>query len=138
MSAPTQPAAVILWHWCILSFLASSSEAAWFLFLIERMRLSLSPHPQLSVIAQRVRAEAYGNIELTFYDLLDQLHTGHDAPGVEESLEAEHWTYAAFYPPVILFDNIVQVGTSADLDGIFPTVIELVIHAHAARSAMCG
>jgi hypothetical protein len=36
----------------ILSFLASSSEAALFLFLIERMRLSLSPHPQLSVIAQ--------------------------------------------------------------------------------------
>jgi hypothetical protein len=28
------------------------------------------------------------NIELTFYDLLDQLHTGHDAPGVEEALEA--------------------------------------------------
>src|SRR5262249_10326202 len=33
-------------------FLASSSEAAVFLFLIERMRLSLSPHPQNSVIAQ--------------------------------------------------------------------------------------
>src|SRR5262249_61990485 len=32
-------------------FLASSSEAAVFLFLIERMRLSLSPHPQNSVIA---------------------------------------------------------------------------------------
>jgi hypothetical protein len=32
--------------------LASSSEAAVFLFLIERMRLSLSPHPQLSVIAR--------------------------------------------------------------------------------------
>jgi hypothetical protein len=41
----------ILWHWCILSFLAPSGEAALFLFLIERMRLSLSPHPQLSVIA---------------------------------------------------------------------------------------
>jgi len=41
----------IFWHWCILSFLASSSEAALFLFLIERMRLSLSPHPKLSVIA---------------------------------------------------------------------------------------
>jgi hypothetical protein len=39
-----------------------------------------------------------------------QLHTGHDAPGVEEALEAEHWTHAAFYPPMILFDNIVQVG----------------------------
>ena len=78
------------------------------------------------------------NIELTFYDLLDQLHTGHDAPGVEEALEAEHWTNAAFYPPMILFDNIVQVGASADLDGIFPTVIELVIHAHAAQSGMGG
>jgi len=31
--------------------LASSSEAAVFLFLTERMRLSLSPHPQNSVIA---------------------------------------------------------------------------------------
>ena len=33
---------------------------------------------------------------------------------------------------------IVQVGTSADLDGIVPTVIELVIHAHAAQSGMGG
>jgi hypothetical protein len=57
-----------------------------------------------------VRAEACGNIELTFYDLLDELHTGHDTAGVEEALEAEHWTHAAFHPPVILFDNIVQVG----------------------------
>ena len=85
-----------------------------------------------------IRAEACGNIELTFYDLLDQLHTGHDAPGVEEVLEAEHWTHTAFYPPMILFDNIVQVGASADLDRIVPTVIELVIHAHAAQSGMGG
>ena len=69
-------------------------------------------------IQERVRAEACGNIELVFYDLLDQLHTGHDAPAVEEALEAEHWTHAAFHHPVILFDNIVQVGESADLDGI--------------------
>ena len=69
---------------------------------------------------------------------MDQLHTGHDAPGVEEALKAEHWTHAAFYPPVILFDNIVQVGASADLDGIFRTVIELVVHAHAAQSGMGG
>ena len=39
---------------------------------------------------------------------------------------------------MILFDNIVQVGASADLDGIFPTVIELIIHAHAAQSGMGG
>jgi len=29
------------------------------------------------------------------------------------------WTNSTpFYPPMILFDNIVQVGASADLDGI--------------------
>jgi hypothetical protein len=39
---------------------------------------------------------------------------------------------------MVLFDNIVQVGASADLDGIIPTVIELVIHAHAAQSGMGG
>ena len=59
---------------------------------------------------ERVCAEAFGNIELILYDLLDQLHPGHGAPGVEETLEAEHWINAAFYPPMILFDNIVQVG----------------------------
>ena len=39
---------------------------------------------------------------------------------------------------MILFDYIVQVGASADLDGIIPTVIELVIHAHAPQSGMGG
>ena len=39
---------------------------------------------------------------------------------------------------MILFDNIVQVGASADLDGIVPTVIELVIHVHAPQSGMGG
>ena len=60
--------------------------------------------PACCAIYRTVRAEACGNIELTFDDLLDQLHTGHDAPCVEEALEAKHWTHAAFYPPVILFD----------------------------------
>jgi hypothetical protein len=83
-------------------------------------------------------AEACGNIELTFYDLLDQLHTGHDVPGVEEALEAEHWTHAAFYPPMILFDNIVQVGQVRIWTGLSRAVIELVIHAHAAQSGMGG
>jgi hypothetical protein len=36
-----------------------------------------------------------GNIELTFYDLLDQLHTGHYAPGVEEALESWHREWCA-------------------------------------------
>jgi hypothetical protein len=37
---------------------------------------------------------------------------------------------------VILFDDVVQVGTISNLDGIVPTVVEFVIHAHAAQSGM--
>jgi hypothetical protein len=33
---------------------------------------------------------------------------------------------------------LFRQGQGADLDGIFPTVIELVIHAHAAQSGMGG
>jgi hypothetical protein len=86
----------------------------------DRRKIHAASMLYLVPYTERVRAEACGNIELTFYDLLNQLHTGHDAPGVEEALEAEHWTHPAFHPPVFLFDNIVQVGASADLDGIFP------------------
>jgi len=45
-------------------------------------------------------------------------------------------THAASYPPVILFDDVVQVGTISNQDGIAPTVIEFVIHAHAPQSGM--
>jgi hypothetical protein len=57
-------------------------------------------------------------------------------PGVEEALESEHRAHAAFYPSVILFDNVVQVGTVSNLDVTVPTIIELVIHTHAAQSPM--
>ena len=59
-------------------------------------------------------------------------------PCVEEALESEHRAHAAFYPPVILFDDLVQVGTISNLDGIVPTVIEFVIHPHAPQSGMGG
>jgi hypothetical protein len=39
---------------------------------------------------------------------------------------------------VILFDDVVQVGTISNLDGIIPTVIEFVIHAPAPQSGMGG
>jgi hypothetical protein len=45
---------------------------------------------------------------------VNQLYAGQDPPGVEEALESEHRAHAAFYPPVILFDNVVQVGTVSD------------------------
>src|SRR5258708_35891136 len=54
------------------------------------------------------------------------------------AFESEHRTHAAFNPPVILFNNIVQVGASADLDSALPPVIEFVIHTHTAQSGMGG
>ena len=50
----------------------------------------------------------------------------------------EQRAHAAFYPSVILFDDVVQVGTIWNLDGTVPTVIEFVIHAHAPQSGMGG
>jgi hypothetical protein len=85
-----------------------------------------------------VRAEALGQTKLALDDLVNQLYAGQDPPGVEEALESEHRAHAAFYPPVILFDNVVQVGAVSNLDGTVPTIIELVIHTHAAQSGMGG
>jgi len=85
-----------------------------------------------------VRAEVLGQTKLAFDDLLNQLYAGQDPPSVEEALETKHWSRAAFYPPMILFDDVVQVGTISNLDGIVPTVIEFVIHTHAAQSGMGG
>ena len=39
---------------------------------------------------------------------------------------------------MILFDNVVQVGTASNLDGIIPTIIEFVIRTHATQSGMGG
>jgi hypothetical protein len=85
-----------------------------------------------------VRAESLGQTKLAFDDLVNQLYAGQDPPGVEEALESEHRTHAAFNAPVVLLNNIVQVGASSDLDGVLPPVIELVVHAHAAQSGMGG
>jgi hypothetical protein len=68
--------------------------------------------------------------------ILNQLYAGQNPPGVEEALESEHRAHVAFYPPVILFDNVVQVWTVSNLNGTVPTVIEFVVHAHATQSSM--
>ena len=85
-----------------------------------------------------LRAEALRQTKLAFDDLVKQFNAAQNTPCVEEALETKHWSHAAFYPPVILFDDVVQVGTISNLDGIVPTVIELVIHAHAPQSGMGG
>ena len=83
-----------------------------------------------------VRAEAIRQTKLAFDDLVNQLYAGQDPPCAEEALESEHRAHAAFYAAVILFDDVVQVGTISNLDGIVPTVIEFAIHAHTAQSGM--
>src|ERR1700758_3823644 len=85
-----------------------------------------------------VRAEALGQTKLAFDDLVNEFNAAQNTPGVKEALETKHWSHAAFYPPVILFDDVVQVGTISNLDGTVPTVIEFVIHTHAAQSGMGG
>jgi hypothetical protein len=72
---------------------------------------------------ERVRAEALGQTKLAFDDFVNQLYAGQDTLCVDEALETKHRAHAAFYPPVILFDDVVQVGTISNLDGIVPTVI---------------
>jgi hypothetical protein len=69
---------------------------------------------------------------------VNQLYASQDPPGVEEALETKHWSRAAFYPPVILFDDVVQGGIISNLDGIVPTIIEFVIRTHAPQSGMGG
>jgi hypothetical protein len=66
---------------------------------------------------------------------VDQLHTGHDALGVEEALEADP---RGFSPSGDLVRRYCSGRASANLDGVFPTVIEPVIHAHEAHSGMGG
>ena len=85
-----------------------------------------------------LRAEALRQTKLAFDDLVNQFNAAQNTPCVEEALETKHWSHAAFYPPVILFDDVVQVGTISNVDGIVPTVIEFVIHAHAPQSGMGG
>jgi hypothetical protein len=85
-----------------------------------------------------LRAEAIRQTKLAFDDLVNQFNAGQDPPCVEEALESEHRAHAAFYPPMILFDNIVQVGASADLDGIVPTELNSLFMPNAAQSGTGG
>jgi hypothetical protein len=93
---------------------------------------SLMQQARYTIPGMALRAEAIRQTKLAFDDRVNQFNAAQKTAGVEEALETKHWNHAAFYPPVNLFDDLVQVGTISNLDGIVPTVIEFVIHAHAA------
>ena len=84
------------------------------------------------------RGEALGQTKLAFDDLVNQLYAGQNPPGVEEALEPEHRAHPGLDAPVVLFDDVVQIRASADLNGGLPTVIEFVVHAMRRRAAWVG
>ena len=47
---------------------------------------------------------------------MGEFNAGEDNSGMVKAFEAEHWPYPLFHPPVILFDEIVQVGIRAELN----------------------
>jgi hypothetical protein len=79
-----------------------------------------------------------GNTKLPFDDLLYELDTDQNPSGISEFLEAEHRLKAEFYAPMVLLNDIVQVRTTADLNRVFPSVVELFAHAHAPQGGMAG
>jgi hypothetical protein len=73
-----------------------------------------------------VVTETSGNTELFFEDFLHKLDADQNPSSVVEGLEAEHRLNTEFYTPMVLLDYIIQVLTTADLDRVFPPVIEFV------------
>jgi hypothetical protein len=51
-----------------------------------------------------------GEIELALAELMSKLDTGGDNSGMVKAFEAKHRPDALFHPPVILVDEVVQVG----------------------------
>ena len=92
----------------------------------------MAHHRDVSIM-EGVRAEALGQTKLAFDDLVNEFNAAQNTPGVEEALETKHWSHAAFYPPYLF--HVVH-RTISNLDGTVPTVIEFVIHTHAAQSGM--
>ena len=77
-------------------------------------------------------AEMRRKTELPLYDLLHEFNAHQNSARVIETLEAEHRLRAEFYAPVVLFEHIVQILTTANLDRIGPAIIEFIPHPHDA------
>src|SRR4051812_27217129 len=69
-----------------------------------------------------------GEVKLTFVNLLHELNASQHPPRVVEVFEAEHRPDAELYAPMVLFHDVVQVRTGANLHRVFPAEIELVAH----------
>jgi hypothetical protein len=88
-----------------------------------------------------LRAEALRQTKLTFDDLVNQFNAAQNTPCVEEALETKHWSHAAFYPPVILFDDVVQWGQfrmeSAKKSGVRISKAEVSLRPYPSSHSFC-
>jgi hypothetical protein len=75
-------------------------------------------------------------ISLPEQKLLYEFHASQHSSRIAEALEPEHRSDPSLDTPVVLFDHVVKIRASADLDSAFPPIIEFVIHTHAAQSGM--
>ena len=67
----------------------------------------------------RSDTELFGYLKLAFDKLLYEFHASQHSSRIEEALEPEHRTDPSLDAPVVLFDDVVKIRASADLDGAF-------------------
>ena len=68
----------------------------------------------------RSDTELFGYLKLAFDKLLYEFHASQHSSRIEEALEPEHRTDSSLDAPVVLFDDVVKIRASADLDSAFP------------------
>jgi hypothetical protein len=71
-------------------------------------------------------------VELPFVHHRHELDPDQNTPRIVEGLETEHRLDPCLYSAMVLLNDVIEVLTGTNLDRVFPPVVELVSHAHAA------
>src|SRR5215831_6755335 len=85
-----------------------------------------------------IRSEPAGNLKLAFVDPLYQFNSPNYSTCIIEALETQHRSQTGLHPSMILFHDVVQVLTTANLDRIRSAEVKLPSHSHASQSRVSG
>src|SRR5215470_12019953 len=85
-----------------------------------------------------IRSETGGNLKLAFMDLLCQFNSRNYSTCIVEALETHHRSQTGLHPSMILFHDVVQVLTTANLDRIRSAEVKLLSHSHASQCRVTG